>query len=854
MSVIGILAHVDSGKTTLSEAILYKCGVIRKLGRVDHKDSFLDTNSIERDRGITVFSKQAVFSYKDREFTLLDTPGHVDFSGETERALQVMDAAILVVSGSEGVQSHTITLSRMLDKYGVPTFIFVNKMDMPGAEKGFAMRTITAELGEKCIDMSQPREELEEALSLCSEELMEKYLEEGSISDADITEAIAQRDLIPCYFGSALALKGVDELLDALAEHTPVPEAREDFGARVYKVTDDNGIRLAHIKITGGKLSVRDAVTYTDKNGEEITEKISRIRIFNGEKSTMVETAVQGQVCAVMGLSEVYAGQGLGFEKTDTQTILEPVLTYKVIPPEGTDDHTMMKYLQKLEEEDPKLNVTYNEQLGEISVSLMGEVQAEVLKRIVSERFGCDITLGEGRISYRETIAAPVYGAGHFEPLRHYAEVHLRLEPLPRGSGLRFSSDCSEDILAKNWQRLILTHLREKVHKGVLTRSPITDMQITLVAGRAHLKHTEGGDFRQATYRAVRQGLMCAESVLLEPYYSFRLELPQTSVGRALNDLEVMGAAFDLPQTSSENALIVGTAPVSAMRNYHSAVAGYTKGQGRLTVELSGYDVCRNAEEVIAEIGYDPEADRKNTPDSVFCSHGAGHIVPWNEAAEKMHVSPETGKRQYEAAAEVRSYASDFVKRAADDDELMAIFEKTYGKINREKRSKMRTPREVSQTKPKKVNVYKGPEYLLVDGYNIIFAWDELKKIAAQSLDLARAQLIDRLSNYQGFRRCEVILVFDAYKVHEGEKTVKANNISVVYTKSAETADTYIERTAHSLSKENKVRVATSDGNEQIIIFGSGAFRVTASELHAEIETAEKAIREYIEELNSKKF
>lgn len=854
MAVIGILAHVDSGKTTLSEAVLYKCGVIRKRGRVDHKDSFLDTNSIERDRGITVFSKQAIFSHASREFTLLDTPGHVDFSGETERALQVMDAAVLVVSGSEGVQSHTVTLSRMLEKYGVPTIIFVNKMDMQGADKGFAMRSITAELGENCIDMTQLRDELEEALSTCCEELMNRYLENGKISDDDIAEAVDERELIPCYFGSALNLKGVDELLDGLARYTKIPEQRDDFGARVYKVTEDNGARLAHMKITGGTLSVRDAVTYTDKNGEQLTEKISRIRIYNGEKFTSVETAVQGQVCAVMGLSGVFSGQGLGFEPTDTQTILEPVLTYRVMPPEGVDDHTMLKYLQKLEEEDPKLNVAYNEQLGEICVSLMGEVQAEVLKRLISERFGCDIDFSEGRISYRETIAEPVLGAGHFEPLRHYAEVHLRLEPLPRGSGLRFSSDCSEDILAKNWQRLILTHLREKVHKGVLTCSPITDMHITLVAGRAHLKHTEGGDFRQATYRAVRQGLMCAKSVLLEPYYSFRLELPAANVGRALNDLEIMSAAFEMPQTMGESSLITGTAPVSAMRNYHTAVAGYTKGQGRLTTEFSGYDVCKNADEVISKIAYDPEADRKNTADSVFCSHGAGHIVPWNEAAEKMHVSPDTGRRQYEAAQEIRGRVNDFVRRAADDDELMAIFERTYGKINREKRSKMRTPKEASRSKPKKYPTYSGTEYLLVDGYNIIFSWDELKKLAASSIDSARGELITRLSNYQGYKQCELIIVFDAYKVNEPERVIKAHNISVVYTKSAETADTYIERTAHALSKENKVRVATSDGTEQMIIFGSGAFRVTASELHHEVETAENAIREYIEQLNRQKL
>lgn len=853
-AVIGILAHVDSGKTTLSEAMLYKSGAIRKLGRVDHKDAFLDTNPIERDRGITIFSKQAVFEYGGVGFTLLDTPGHVDFSGETERTLRVIDAAILVISGTDGVQPHTKTLARLLERYDIPTFIFVNKMDMDGARKDFVMNSVTAAMGDKCVSFAQPADDLTEALSLCSEDMMEEYLEKGEISDSNKISAISQRRLIPVCFGSALKLEGIETLLDCISKYIPLPEERSEFGAKVYKITEDNGAKLTHMKITGGSLAVRDVLTYTDRDGEEISEKVGRIRVYSGEKARNAEMVVQGEVCAVPALTATFAGQGLGFEPTDTEQILEPVLTYRVIAPKEVDEHTLLSRLRILEDEDPTMAVNYNEQLHEVTAALMGEVQAEVLKRIVSERFGMDIELGEGRIAYRETIAEPVDGAGHFEPLRHYAEVHLRLEPLPRGSGLEFDSDCSEDILSRNWQRLILTHLKEKTHRGVLTCSPITDMRITLTAGRAHLKHTEGGDFRQATYRAVRQGLRKAKSILLEPWYSYRLEIPAANVGRALTDLDRMGAHTEPPETDGETAVLTGTAPVSKLRFYHTEVAGYTKGLGRLSCRAAGYDVCLDADEVIAEIGYDPDKDTHNYADSVFCSHGAGHVVPWDEADEQMHVSPETGRRQYQQAEEVRTRAADFVRRAVEDEELMAIFERTYGSINRKKRDAMRTPKEAVKTKAKPRPVPTGPEYLLVDGYNIIFAWDELKKLAAENLDLARSTLINRLSSFQGCRGCELIIVFDAYRVKEPEHIDKAGSVSVVYTKEAETADTYIERTAHQLAKEHRVTVATSDGLEQVIIMGSGARRMSASDLKHDVEASEKAVREYIEKLNRRKL
>lgn len=850
-AVIGILAHVDSGKTTLSEAMLYKSGAIRKLGRVDHRDAFLDTDPIERDRGITVFSKQAVFTWGDTSFTLLDTPGHVDFSGETERTLSVIDAAVLVISGTDGVQSHTETLWRLLKKYRIPVFVFINKTDMPNADKGFALRSAQAKLCEGCVDMTQPADELAEAMSLASERMMDEYIESGSVSDESICEAVKSGECVPCYFGSALKLTGVEALLDGIERYITVPEPRERFSARVYKIADDgSGARLTFMRITGGSLSVRDALTYTDRSGEELTEKVSRIRIYSGEKYQNTECAVQGEVCAVLGLSGCYVGQALGAGGGEFIPLTEPVLSCSVKPPEGVDDHTMLKALRTMEDEDPTLSVGYNEQTREITLMLMGEVQGEIVRRILSERFGIEAQFGEGRIAYRETIASSVEGAGHFEPLRHYAEVHLRLEPLPRGSGLEFASECSTDQLARSWQRLILTHLRERAHRGVLTGSPVTDMRLVLTAGRAHLKHTEGGDFRQATYRAVRQGLRYAESVLLEPYYSFRLEIPSVNVGRALTDLDKMGASVSPPESDGENAVITGRAPVSALRSYHTDVASYSKGLGRLFTESDGYDICHNAEEVIEQTGYDPDSDLRNTADSVFCSHGAGHVVAWNEANALMHVSTEPARSAEEEAEEVRERADSFVRRAADDKELMAIFERTYGKIDRKKEQAMHTPKETHTDRSKPRVVPKGPMYLLVDGYNIIFAWNDLKRLAAKSLDLARSELINRLANYRGFRQCELIIVFDAYRVKgDIRRTEEHSGISVIYTKEAETADTFIERTAHKLSKEYRVRVATSDGLEQIIIMGGGAMRVSASELLLEVEAAEKAVKEIIEHL-----
>ena len=850
-AVIGILAHVDSGKTTLSEALLFKSGVLRRLGRVDHRDAFLDTDPIERDRGITVFSKQAVFSWGDISFTLLDTPGHVDFSGETERTLSVIDAAVLVISGTDGVQSHTETLWRLLKRYRIPVFIFINKTDMPNADKAFALRSAQARLCPGCVDMTQPVEALAEELSVINEDMMNEYLETGTVSTETVRAAVSSGELVPCYSGSALKLTGIEALLDGLAGNITLPEPRERFSARVYKIAEDgSGARLTFMRITGGSLSVRDSITYTSKNGEELTEKIPRIRIYNGEKYTNTERAEQGEVCAVPGLSACYTGQALGAAAGEFSALTEPVLSCAVFPPEGVDDHTMLKALRTLEDEDPMLSVSYNEQTREISLSLMGEVQGEIIKRIISERFGIDVTFGESRIAYRETVAAPVEGAGHFEPLRHYAEVHLRLEPLPRGSGLEFSSECSLDVLSRNWQRLILTHLKERVHKGVLTGSPITDMRIVLTAGRAHLKHTEGGDFRQATYRAVRQGLRYAESVLLEPYYAFRLELPAANTGRALTDLDKMGASVSPPESDGENTVITGRAPVSALRSYHTEVAAYSKGLGRLYTEADGYDICHNAEEVIAQTAYDPDSDLRNTADSVFCSHGAGHTVPWNEANALMHVSTAPVRSVEEQAEEVRERADSFVRRAADDKELMEIFERTYGKIDRSEDKALRTPKEPPRDRTKPRPVPKGPLYILVDGYNIIFAWPELKKLAAKSLDLARSELTNRLASYRGFMQCELILVFDAYRVKGQHREIEQHSgISVVYTKEAETADTYIERTAHQLSKEYRVRVATSDGLEQVIIMGGGAMRVSASEFLLEVEAAEKAVREIIDRM-----
>lgn len=845
--VIGMIAHVDSGKTTLSEAMLYRSGEIRRLGRVDNGDAFLDTHSIERSRGITVFSKQAVLQYGDCSLTILDTPGHADFSAETERALQALDYAVLVISGTDGVQSHTETLWRLLARYKIPTFIFVNKMDISAFDRSVLMGGLAEGLSRGCVNFSSP--DFFEEAALTDENLMNTFLETGEISDGDIAKAVSERKLFPCFFGSALKLKGVDELLDGIEWYTENKYSRPDFGGVVYKITDDGGTRLTHIKVTGGSLRVRQTV------GEE---KVSRIRVYSGAKFKAAEEAFAGSVCAVEGLSQTFSGQRLGFEEEGGQVavpLLEPVMTYRLILPEGTDKHTVLTQMRWLEEEDPQLHVLWNESLQEIHVRLMGKIQLEILQTLMEQRFGLRAEFAEGSVLYKETIAEPVEGVGHYEPLRHYAEVHLLLEPAERGSGLQFSADCREEVLDKNFQRLILTHLEEKQHVGALTGSPITDMKITVVAGKAHLKHTEGGDFRQATYRAVRQGLRSAKSVLLEPWYGFRLEAPSENVGRAMSDLQRMNADFAPPTQNGSTAVLTGKVPASEFADYQSEMLSYTSGRGRLTFSLDGYYPCHNAEEVIAKIGYDCDGDLENTADSVFCSHGAGYVVPWHEVRNHMHVSSgiSFGNSEDEAVEDFQitpKQISDYRSRLAEDKELMEIFERTYGKINRDPRHALRTEKSVTP-KQKAVPIQTGEEYLLVDGYNIIFSWEELSKIAEENLDLARSMLINTLCNYQGFRQCHLILVFDAYKVKGNDREVeRVHNISVVYTKEAETADMYIEKVTHELKSETgkncRVRVATSDGTEQIIILGNGAYRVSAKEFYEEVKQVEKAIREYI--------
>ncbi|MCM1023525.1 MAG: TetM/TetW/TetO/TetS family tetracycline resistance ribosomal protection protein [Prevotella sp.] len=851
--VLGMTAHVDSGKTTLSEAMLYTAGELRRLGRVDKGDAFLDTHSIERSRGITVFSKQAVMRRGEDVYTLFDTPGHADFSAETERALRVLDYAVLVISGTDGVQSHTETLWRLLRRYSIPTVIFVNKMDISAYSPSVLMSGLKSRLDKGCVDFSSLAaggftEEFFEETALLSEDMMNAYLDTGKLSRDDIRRAVSERKLFPCFFGSALKLEGISEFLAGLDFCTAEKSCGKEFGARVCKITEEQGVRLTHLKITGGTLRTRDTV------GEE---KVTRIRVYSGAKYQTADEVCGGTLCAVEGLSKTRAGDGLGFESAAEVPLLEPVMSYRLILPEGADEHGVLTKIRKLEEEDPQLHAVWNDRSREISVQLMGEIQLEILKTLIAERFGLEVGFDRGSIIYKETIANTVEGAGHYEPLRHYAEVHLLLEPTERGSGLTFASDISADDLDKNWQRLILTHLEEKTHVGVLTGSPITDMKITLIGGRAHIKHTEGGDFRQATYRAVRQGLRSAESVLLEPWYSFTLEIPTDTAGRIMSDLQIMGAEFSPPcisESNSENSVITGAAPASEMAGYQSRVTSCTKGRGRLSLALKGYFPCHNAEKVIAAIGYDCGADLDNTADSVFCSHGAGHTVSWDEAPAHMHIPCRSVRKNSgtdgESFSEITPrQVSDYRARLAEDKELMEIFERTYGKINRDPRHALRTektPKSPAREK-KAAPLPKGPEYLLVDGYNIIFAWDELKKLAEENLDLARSTLINRLCNYRGFRRCELILVFDAYKVRGFVREVEQIcGISVVYTKESETADTYIEKVSHELSRDHRVRVATSDGAEQIIILGNGAYRVSAEELHREVEAVEKAIRDII--------
>lgn len=849
---IGILAHVDAGKTTLSEMLLYKTGEIRRLGRVDHGDTFLDNNSLERSRGITIFSKQAVLKHGDCIISLLDTPGHIDFSVEAERVLQVLDYAVLVISGTDGVQSHTETLWRLLSRYNIPTFLFINKMDIAENRNSDLIGELTKRFGAGFVDFSADRssEAFYEAVSMCDNILMEQFLENGSVNDGDIVSAIAGRRIFPCCFGSALKDIGVDEFIGVLCGYTAQPVFGNEFGAKVFKIADDGqGNRLSYMKITGGSLKVRTAVS---DFGKKWTEKVNQIRIYSGAKFQAVDESVAGTVCAVTGLTKTVTGQGIGAERDSFSPVIEPVLSYRIDLPPDVDAHTALSKLRILEEEDPQLHIVWNEQLQEIHIALMGKIQLEILKSIIAERFGMNVDFSNGGITYKETIENKVEGVGHYEPLRHYAEVHLILEPAERGSGVRFCSSCREDDLDKNWQRLILSNLQEKTHLGVLTGSPLTDVKITLASGRAHLKHTEGGDFRQASWRAVRNGLMKAKSVLLEPRYDFRLEIPNENVGRALTDIQQMCGEFEPPVSNGETTVIIGNAPVSEMQDYHSDVIGYTHGRGRLICTVKGYFPCHNQDEIIAAAGYDPESDLDNSADSVFCAHGAGFNVKWNEVGSYMHLESALKERNDDFFEPItRQQVSSYRDRLVEDKELMEIFERTYGPIKRDKRTAMYTEKEPASSKKFKASpIPKGPEYLLVDGYNIIFAWDELKKAAEENLDLARSMLINTLCNYQGFRQCSLILVFDAYKVKGSVGEVeKVNNITVVYTKEAETADTYIEKATHDLSKEHRVRVATSDNLEQTIILGNGAYRISASEFYDEIKRTEKAIRELIETL-----
>ena len=847
--VIGILAHVDAGKTTLSEGLLYTCGRLKKLGRVDHKDAFLDTDPMERERGITIFSKQAVLPLEGAELTLLDTPGHADFSAEMERTLQVLDCAILVISGTDGVQGHTHTLWKLLERYGVPTFLFINKMDLAGADRDALLTELKSKLDEGCVDFAAPAEQVWEQAAVCDEDALERYLEDGALDDGALTALIAKRKLFPCWFGSALKLEGVAEFLQGLERYAPRPQYGPDFAARVFKISRDNqGARLTWMKITGGSLKVKALLS-----GPGWEEKADQLRIYSGAKFQAVDEAAAGTVCAVTGLSATAAGEGLGAEAEALPPALEPVLTYQVVLPAGQDPHTALQKLRQLEEEDPQLHLVWSERLGELHVQLMGEVQLEILQRLIAERFGMEVSFGQGGIVYRETIAAPVEGVGHYEPLRHYAEVHLLMEPLPRGSGLVLTSACPQDMLDINWQRLVLTHLAERSHPGVLTGSPITDMKLTLVAGRAHQKHTEGGDFRQATYRAVRQGLMGAESVLLEPWYSFRLEVPQENLGRAMSDVQTMGGEFESPELLEDMAVLTGAAPVSEMGGYWTQVAAYSKGHGHLFCTVEGYRPCHNAAEVIAAIGYDAERDTENPADSVFCSHGAGTVVKWSEVPAHAHVTPRL-KLERPAAEGEETAPSCTGRGIAGDKELEAIFVRTYGPIrNRgmDALGQSRNRRLFPVDGQTHLTYVQKDDCLVVDGYNIIFAWDELKKLAQTSLDDARQALIHLLSNYRGIKGCKLILVFDAYRVKGGTgKSERVNGIDVVFTKEGETADSYIEKLSYDLGRKHRMKVATSDNLERVLVLGHGAQRLSAMELKWEVEQVHLQIQEFLKQQN----
>lgn len=858
--VIGILAHVDAGKTTLAERLLYMSGSIRKLGRVDHGDTFLDNNAQERARGITIFSKQANLNLGDKEITLLDTPGHVDFSAEMERTLQVLDYAILVISGTDGVQGHVYTLWKLLKRHKVPTFLFVNKMDLAQGQEDALIAELRQQLDERIVHFEDAMDDVFlENVAVCDERVLEQYLETGSVSREQIQQLILERKVFPCFFGSALKGQGVEKFVTNMSGFICNRNCDNDFGAKVFKISrDEQGNRLTHMKITGGSLKVRALLQ---------EEKVNQIRIYSGAGYQPVNEAYAGQICAVTGLTKTYSGQGLGVEQASVQPILEPVLNFQVILPPECDVYQSFLKLRELEEEDPTLHILWQEGKGEIHIQLMGEVQIEVLRTLIWERFGMDVHFGAGSIVYKERIASSVEGVGHFEPLRHYAEVHLWMEPGEPGSGMTFAADCREDMLDKNWQRLILTHLEERVHKGVLTGSELTDTKITLIAGKAHLKHTEGGDFRQATYRAVRQGLMYASSELLEPVYRFRLEIPSEYLGRAMHDIQRMCGRFDTPDTLGDMAVLTGVAPVATMQGYQMEVTAYSKGLGRLLCTLLGYEPCHNAEEVIAGIGYEPEADLEHTPDSVFCSHGAGFVVPWNQVYEYMHIETGrtggiSGEEEYEVQAfQPRIRTDNGEKDFIAQEEIEEIFRRTYGSNERTKKGweghKKKAPSPyvgqapVSKPAPKP----DAEEYLLVDGYNIIFAWQELQELAKVNIDAARDKLADILCNYQGYRKCHVILVFDAYRVkNHAETVIPYHNIHIVYTKEAETADSYIARTAVRMEGQYRVTVATSDALVQMIIWGKSAARLSAQGLLEEIDRLSKNMNEmYLKESGSLK-
>ena len=832
---IGLLAHVDAGKTTLSEALLYATGTRRTLGRVDHRDAFLDTHALERERGITIFSKLARLSTANLDITLVDTPGHVDFSAEAERTLSILDCAVLVISGTDGIQAHTLTLWRLLERYQVPTFLFINKMDLPGTEKEKLLSQLQRQLSPGCVDFGSGWETLAENAALCDDALLETYLESGTVTRGNLRGLIEKRKLFPCCFGAALRLEGVDMLLEILDTYAPRPVRGAEFAARVYKISrDPQGNRLTWLKLTGGSLRVRSQISYVNQKGEATEEKVLQLRLYSGDKFTAPEEVSAGCLCAVTGLSATWCGQGLGAEPEGAPPVLEPVMTYRVALPAGTDPATVLPKLRQLEEEDPQLHIIWDDRLRQIHAQIMGRVQKEVMTRLVLQRFSLEIALEDPRIFYKETIADTVEGVGHFEPLRHYAEVHLLLEPLPRGSGLVFNTACSLDVLDGNYQNLILTHLAEKTHLGVLTGAPITDMKITLLVGRAHLKHTEGGDFRQATYRALRQGLMQANSVLLEPWYDFTLTLPTEAVGRAITDIRAMGGEFDSPEALSGISTLKGIVPASELGDYADQVAAYTQGRGQLQIALRGYDRCHNPEAVIAEAAYDPEADLDNTPDSVFCAHGAGFIVKWNRVKDYMHL--ESGLKQ-EKEPEIITR-----NLRADDKELEAIMEREFGPV---KRPLYRVPENRPATERLTIRPPK-QQYLIVDGYNIIFAWEDLAETARSDLDAARRKLVDTLTSFAGFRKCRLVLVFDGYRVkgNPGEKST-ASNIQIVYTREGETADQYIEALVARIGSNYNLRVATSDGLIQIASLRSGVLRMSARELYEEVEAAKKEMRRH---------